>query len=135
MGPVLFFGTSDELPSERIRREARAKLFCARCEVLGDCRLDGQDEEGIWGGQTESERRRAQRTVFVTPLRVTEPKPVDLPTDGWVALESRNGVSLYRCDDPQSWHGSVFVVVRSGTIMARTYDLADAYIKFNDLLP
>lgn len=134
MGPVLFFGTSDELPSERIRREARAKLFCARCDVLGDCLLEGQEEEGIWGGQTEAERRRARRVVLPSPTAPLVVRASHPQAESWVVLETRDKVTLYRCDDPESWHGSAFLVVKHGTVTHRTYDLADAYTAFNRLL-
>lgn len=40
-----------------------AKRVCDRCEVLNQCRgyaLERKELTGIWGGLTESERRRAR---------------------------------------------------------------------------
>lgn len=137
MGPLLFFGPQDELPSERIRRERRAKLFCNGCKVQGYCRLEGMNEEGIWGGMTDAERRRAHRTpAYVPPFRRVEaPAAADEVGEGWVLLESSGSVVLYRRDDATSWHGSSFVILKNGHTAATTYDLADAYMRFNSLLP
>ena len=42
---------------------ARAKAVCATCAVRAQCLTAGQDEHGIWGGLTESERGLAQRVT------------------------------------------------------------------------
>lgn len=59
----LFFPPSSaERKDERERREERAKAICAVCPVIDDCRdyaLTIREPYGIWGGYTESERRRA----------------------------------------------------------------------------
>ncbi|MEV4894234.1 WhiB family transcriptional regulator [Nonomuraea sp. NPDC055795] len=44
-------------------QEARAKAVCAECQVLDQCRdyaLSAGESEGIWGGMTPDERRRAR---------------------------------------------------------------------------
>lgn len=44
-------------------QEARAKGVCAGCQVLADCRdyaLRSGEADGIWGGMTPEERRRAR---------------------------------------------------------------------------
>ena len=43
---------------------AAAKAFCARCPVTGKCleyALETNQRFGVWGGLTESERRRTRR--------------------------------------------------------------------------
>ena len=59
---VLFFPpTLGERRDERELREARAKAICAQCEVRDDCldfALRVREPHGIWGGLTETERRR-----------------------------------------------------------------------------
>lgn len=42
---------------------AAAKRICASCPVQGECYEAGRDEQGIWGGMTESERRRARKVA------------------------------------------------------------------------
>lgn len=59
---VLFFPPNTaERREERDEREARAKLICAQCSVRREC-LDFavrvREPHGIWGGLTETERRR-----------------------------------------------------------------------------
>lgn len=59
---ALFFPPSlPERREERELREARAKQICAACGVRREC-LDFavrvHEPHGIWGGMTESERRR-----------------------------------------------------------------------------
>ncbi|GAC1409045.1 MAG: hypothetical protein NVSMB57_01250 [Actinomycetota bacterium] len=58
--PELFFGQTD-------REAAQAKALCARCAVSRPCldfALASRERVGIWGGLTESERRRrADRTA------------------------------------------------------------------------
>ncbi|WP_113701453.1 WhiB family transcriptional regulator [Nonomuraea lactucae] len=56
--PELFFPLA---PSPA--QEARAKAVCATCQVLEQCRsyaLRAGESEGIWGGLTPAERRRAR---------------------------------------------------------------------------
>jgi WhiB family redox-sensing transcriptional regulator len=59
---VLFFPpTFGERRDEREMREARAKAICAECAVRTEClefALRVREPHGIWGGLTESERRR-----------------------------------------------------------------------------
>lgn len=58
----LFFPpTSQERKEDRRRREMRAKAVCQVCPVVVECRayaLQIREPYGIWGGLTESERRR-----------------------------------------------------------------------------
>ena len=59
---TLFFPPSaPERREERDGREAKAKRICAQCVVREDClefALRVREPHGIWGGLTESERRR-----------------------------------------------------------------------------
>lgn len=50
-----------ERREEREAREERAKAICAQCAVRTECldfALRVREPHGIWGGLTESERRR-----------------------------------------------------------------------------
>lgn len=65
--PELFFPLGEEGPSAQQINDA--KQICARCPALLQCRdwaLKTGQEAGIWGGMTESERRKErakQRSV------------------------------------------------------------------------
>ena len=132
--PSLFFGTIEEVPSERIRREKQAALFCRGCEVRLDCLDAGKNEEGMWGGLTEAERRRLKTTTHNTApviIRVQSFRgPKDVDATGWVLLEQDNNSRLYRRDSETSWHGSEFVVIAKGEIVLVTVDLNAAYIHY-----
>jgi WhiB family transcriptional regulator, redox-sensing transcriptional regulator len=55
----VFFHPDNERGPARRARENRAKEFCARCEVLLECRefaLATKEPYGVWGGLTENER-------------------------------------------------------------------------------
>jgi WhiB family redox-sensing transcriptional regulator len=54
----LFYSNFSERPSQRLRRERRAKTICSKCSVLLECRSYARTnpEYGIWGGETEDER-------------------------------------------------------------------------------
>jgi WhiB family redox-sensing transcriptional regulator len=55
--PDIFYPTTDE-------EAAPAKAVCATCSVRQAClefALDTRENEGIWGGTTERERRRMLR--------------------------------------------------------------------------
>jgi len=60
--PELFFPISPTAASNA--QVKRAKLICSSCPVRPDClsyALDHRQEQGIWGGLTEEERRRIPR--------------------------------------------------------------------------
>jgi WhiB family redox-sensing transcriptional regulator len=60
--PELFFPISDVGAARA--QVAAAKTVCRSCPVSGTClswALDNEQEAGIWGGLTESERRRLRR--------------------------------------------------------------------------
>lgn len=60
--PELFFPISATPASGR--QVKRAKRICASCPVRSRClsyALDHRQEQGIWGGLTEEERRRIPR--------------------------------------------------------------------------
>jgi WhiB family redox-sensing transcriptional regulator len=67
----LFFDYGRE-PGHLVRqRHQAAKAICALCPILGECRLVGRADptlEGIWGGETEAERRQARRRGVHTNL-------------------------------------------------------------------
>ena len=59
----------------RDARVAAAKAICRRCPVLLTCRahaLATGEPHGIWGGQTEAERRRARRAGQAAPRPARE---------------------------------------------------------------
>jgi WhiB family redox-sensing transcriptional regulator len=59
---ILFFPpTLPERREERELRERQAKAICSGCAVRDDCldfALRVREPHGIWGGLTETERRR-----------------------------------------------------------------------------
>ena len=57
----LFFAPFAERPEARVRREAKARLICEKCDVVRSCRAyaRGNLELGFWGGESESERAAA----------------------------------------------------------------------------
>lgn len=58
-GPETFFHPEGERGSRRRSRDAAAKLVCAACPVLLECRehaLAVREPYGVWGGMTEDER-------------------------------------------------------------------------------
>lgn len=58
-GPDTFFHPEGERGSRRRARDAAAKLVCAGCPVLAQCRehaLAVREPYGVWGGMTEDER-------------------------------------------------------------------------------
>jgi WhiB family redox-sensing transcriptional regulator len=59
----LFFGASDENDRQRGDRETRAIAICAACPARLACRDYGRlhRESGIWGGETDIQRRRSRR--------------------------------------------------------------------------
>ena len=61
----LFFAPNYfERREEKEAREAKAKLFCARCPVRAEClefALRIREAHGIWGGMNEMERRALLR--------------------------------------------------------------------------
>lgn len=49
-----------ERRDEKRERELRAKAICQQCNVRGACleyAVQIREQHGIWGGQSESERR------------------------------------------------------------------------------
>lgn len=113
-------------------REARAKALCHRCVVCADCLAAGQSEEGIWGGMTDSERRRATQRSRYSPPRFVSPNATTGGSVivGWAALEAANGAVLCRRDSATTWHGSEFMVVKNNVIIKVTDDLTDAYTTY-----
>jgi len=54
----LFFPPLSERPQARKRRETEAKLICAQCPVMIQCRDHARNarEYGVWGGESEMDR-------------------------------------------------------------------------------
>ncbi|WP_101790981.1 WhiB family transcriptional regulator [Nonomuraea indica] len=62
---VLFFGPAGEKQNEKRHREARAVAICDRCPVKLKCRQTAfvlKQDEGVWGGLGEEERKTKRRT-------------------------------------------------------------------------
>jgi WhiB family redox-sensing transcriptional regulator len=62
--PELFFPISEKAAAGQDIR--RAKLICAGCQVQSEClnyALTQRQEQGIWGGLTEEERRLLRRRL------------------------------------------------------------------------
>lgn len=127
----MFFGLSDESHADRVLREARAKVMCGQCDVSAMCLVAGQGEEGIWGGMTDSERRRATQRSRYSPPRIALPIVREsTDTEGWTPLENEGHAILFRRDSEASWHGSEFMVVKDGVVVKITDDLSDAYTTY-----
>ncbi|MGA4692320.1 MULTISPECIES: WhiB family transcriptional regulator [Rhodococcus] len=63
--PSIFFPPDDESRGMRQRRERTAKQICTSCPVRIPCRdyaLETRERHGIWGGTSESDRRRGRPT-------------------------------------------------------------------------
>ncbi|MDV7089749.1 WhiB family transcriptional regulator [Rhodococcus opacus] len=61
MNAELFFPCEGEGKGARIRREHAAKQICMGCPVRPECRdhaVTADEAFGVWGGTSESERRR-----------------------------------------------------------------------------
>lgn len=57
----VFFSKDGERPGAARRRHQEAAAYCARCAVVNECRdyaLEYQEPWGVWGGLSESDRRR-----------------------------------------------------------------------------
>jgi WhiB family transcriptional regulator, redox-sensing transcriptional regulator len=57
---VFFPPPRHERRDEKLEREQRAKAICQQCAVRPEClsyAIDIKEQHGIWGGQSESERR------------------------------------------------------------------------------
>jgi WhiB family redox-sensing transcriptional regulator len=58
---VFFPPSSFERKDEKLDRERRAKAICATCPVKRPCldyAMRTREQHGIWGGLSESERKR-----------------------------------------------------------------------------
>ena len=130
IGPDIFFGFSDESNLQRRKREHDAKSFCSRCDVIDLCRNTGEEEEGIWGGLTETERRRAHRQHRYTTVKLPPVQKTQLEIDGWSLLESNGRAKLMQRISATSWHGYEWVVVNNEEIILQTDSLENAYLGF-----
>jgi WhiB family redox-sensing transcriptional regulator len=66
--PELFFPIGTGGPA--LRQVELAKAVCHRCSVLDECRswaLETGQEAGVWGGQSEDERRVLLRRGIGAP--------------------------------------------------------------------
>ncbi|MEV7075754.1 WhiB family transcriptional regulator [Streptomyces sp. NPDC093990] len=60
MDSAVFFSPTGERGDARRRREEAARAVCRPCAVRDPCRrfaMASEQNFGIWGGQTETERR------------------------------------------------------------------------------
>ncbi|MCQ4119703.1 WhiB family transcriptional regulator [Rhodococcus tibetensis] len=73
----VFFSPDKERGHARARRETRARQICQDCPVLTACRDHAPaagEPYGIWGGMTETERRRHTRSHRHDDRRPPPPK-------------------------------------------------------------
>jgi len=75
--PDLFFGVDPgfgcygELKAERVAREKAAKAVCADCPVQDLClkfAMAAPEQDGVWGGLTDKERRRMRQAARRNPM-------------------------------------------------------------------
>jgi WhiB family redox-sensing transcriptional regulator len=68
----LFFGAPTETDRARLDRERLALAVCADCPVLVPCREHARQfrEAGIWGGESEYQRRAALRRLKIEPVTI-----------------------------------------------------------------
>lgn len=93
--PELFFPVSEQGPGAR--QVAAAKAVCARCPVASAClawALETGQDNGVWGGVSEAERRTLQRrktrsSSNPAPGPVSDPEPA--PT--WAAGLSQQAMA------------------------------------------
>lgn len=82
--PELFFPVGNSGPA--LLQIAEAKTVCRRCPVAANCltwALESGQENGVWGGMSEDERRALTRR---NRTRVTTDQPiVDEPAEQGVA--------------------------------------------------
>ncbi len=70
MGVEIFYAPDLETAGARTRRERVARETCALCSVRSRCyeyALENKELHGVWGGLTESERRRMRYGRDVHP--------------------------------------------------------------------
>jgi hypothetical protein len=82
----VFFSPDGERGHARAQRESRAQRICQDCPVLRRCRdhaLTTGEPYGIWGGMTETDRRRHARRLDRgehRPLTPRHPRPASAGT-------------------------------------------------------
>ncbi|QSE90783.1 WhiB family transcriptional regulator [Rhodococcus pseudokoreensis] len=70
IGADTFYPPDNEEMGTRLRRERAAKQICGPCVVRMQCRMHAllaAERYGVWGGLTESERRRVKRPYRFEP--------------------------------------------------------------------
>ena len=131
MDTMLFFPAEDERSPDRKKREVLAKAVCATCNVRPACLIAGKGEDGIWGGQTESERlgkvvkRKLSRPVV---------KRSESDANPWVAIDEEGGCQIWQRESDDSWHGVEWAVVRHDEIVYLSHNLDDTYAKYGNLI-
>lgn len=123
----LFFPAEWEKPAERKWREQQAKAICARCEVKDDCLEAGTEEEGIWGGLNESERRiRRRRARLQRPVvKTTEDE------NPWVRIDGDGPVQIWQRESDRTWHGVEWAIAKEGSVAEVVESLDVAYMRFH----
>ncbi|AWK76202.1 transcriptional regulator (plasmid) [Rhodococcus oxybenzonivorans] len=82
----VFFSPDGERGTARARRQSRGKQICEGCPVLVQCRdhaLSTGEPYGVWGGMTETDRRRHARRLGRgehRPLEPRHPRPTSAGT-------------------------------------------------------
>jgi len=76
MDPELFQPVGTTGPA--LVQTVRAKLVCAACPVIAQCRqwaLDRGESSGVWAGLSEQDRRVLRADGLLRELAATEPEP------------------------------------------------------------
>jgi len=128
----LFFPTEEETNHQRRERERKAKAICANCIVIAECLQAGENEEGIWGGKSRSERLGIKRNRQpLERLLIESGESTDLP---WAIIESQQGHAIWQRDSEDTWHGFEWAVVENGKIIRIEKELNNAYAIYGGLL-
>lgn len=83
--PQVFYGANEKAPMST-REIERAKTVCGTCPVRRDCLRQGlQEDWGVWGGFTRSERERAAQ-ILGTWLETDDGDLTIIPADADAVL-------------------------------------------------
>ncbi len=66
--PELFFPIGHTGPA--VMQAEQAKAVCRRCPVQWEClnwALENGEDDGVWGGKTDKERRRLKKRQYQKP--------------------------------------------------------------------
>jgi len=113
-----------ESSGDRRKREASAKVMCAKCEVKAPCLQEAlvHNDDGIRGGLTVGERRRLS-----VPVPFQRPNPIS--TDWRIIVNRPNITNTYEVRLEQSVNlRNHFRVVKNDVVVATYLDELEAWI-------